>query len=626
MNIFGVIKDFFNKERLIILGLVTVIYFNILNNGYALDDSIVTEPNNLTAQGFKSIPKIFKSYYIASSEDYQFEYRPMVKLSFAVEHELFGVSAKTSHFFNIIFYIISIFLLYGVLKLLFKEYNPLIPFYSVLIFCVLPIHTEVIASIKNRDILLCFIFSIISFKKYYFFYESAFKKWQYLALSVLFLFFGFLSKFDALPFFAIIPGVFYAKSPKNIKWLLLSVVFLVSAFVFYRITKNNLVDTKSGHRVFYYFENPLYYNRDIASKFTAAINCFGFYLAQCIYPVKQCCYYGYNTVPYLKLGSYGYLGIIGIPLFAFGIVYSFIKREFVIFTGLFMFLASVSMYLNFIRPAVGMVADRFAFFASMGFSIAIIGFLFKYLSVKGDLRSKVKITGIVIIAFFGIIISKRNKDWKNSSTLIAADIEKYPDNAFLNYKMGMDIIKNLEIQQAQISIEQRKTVLLRGRKYLEKSIEMEPNYANSRNYLSYVLVYLLNDFEAALPHINSSIAYKETTELYFYKGIVMRETKRKDSAEYYLNKCITMDDKFYNAYSLLMYDYNLSKNYQKSIEMFNTALKNGVNTEQIHLGLAKTYEEMGNKEEAIKNYREIVKLNPKNTDAVNYLEKLEDGK
>jgi len=626
MGVTAKIKGFFNKERLLIMAVVSVFYFNALRNGYSLDDSIVTEPANITAKGLSSIPKIFKSFYISSSEDYQFEYRPMVKLSFAIEHELFGVSPKTSHFFNIVLYIIGLFMLYKVLKLMFANHNHLIPFYAVLIFCALPIHTEVVTSIKNRDILLCFIFCMAGVRFYYDFFNSGFKKWLHLILCVMFLFFAFLSKFDVLPFFAIIPVIFYLKNPAKLKWLLLSIVFLFGAFVLYRLTRNNLVDAKGSSRLFYYFENPLYSDKSFVNKVTAGFNSLGFYMAQCIYPIKQCCYYGYNTIPVLKLGSYGYLGIIAFPLIIVGLIKSFLKKEYVIFTGIFMFIASISMYLNIVKPAVGIVADRYTFFASAGFSIAATGLLFKYFSEKNDLSKKVKMIGIVVLIIFGITVIKRNSDWKSISTILAADTGKYPDNAFLNYKTGIDIVKNLEKQSGQMSIEQRKSILLTARKHLEKSIEVEPNYANSRNYISYVLVYLLNDFNAALPHINHSIAYKETTELYFYKAIVMRETKHADSAEFYLNKCIKRDNDFYDAYSLLMFDYNLTKNYQKSIDMFYKALENGVKTEQIHLGLAKTFEEMGNKDEAIKNYREIVKINPQNKDAIAYLAKLEGVK
>lgn len=619
------LKAFFTKERLIILGVVLVVYFNALKNGYSLDDSIVTEPNNLTAQGVKAIPKILKSFYVASSAEYQFDYRPLVKVSFAIEHELFGVNPKISHFFNIVLYLIGLYLFYDVLKLLFKKYNPLIPFYSVLLFALMPIHTEVVASIKNRDILLCFVLCLLGLKNYYLFFVSDFKKWGRLVLSVLFLYLAFMAKYDALPYIAIIPALFLLQDGSRFKWVVLSVLLLVLSLVLFKYTRKSFIHIGDMKRIVYYFENPLFFEKGIANKSIALINCLGFYIVQCIYPLKQVCYYGYDTIPVLKIGGYGWLGVVAAPALAVGLIRSYLKKEVVIFSGLFMFCASISMYLNFIKPAVGIVADRFSFFASMGLAIALIGLLVKYFNVKKELPKNIMGIGIAILLVFAYTIILRNKDWKDINTIIEADYSKYPNNAYLNYKRGMNLVKEVEKGGAQMPVQQRTAFLQEARKNLEKSIEVEPNYANSRNYISYVLVYLLNDFNAALPHINSSIAYKETTELYFYKGIVMRETKHADSAEIYLKKCIDMDNAFYNAYSLLMYDYNLSKNYQKSIDMFNAALDDGVKTEQIHLGLAKTYEEMGNKEEAIKNYREIVKLNPQNTDAANYLKKLEAG-
>jgi hypothetical protein len=83
------IKTYFNTQRIILIAIVFAFYGNTLKNKYALDDYIVTEKGNMTTQGIKAIPKIIKSYYVDRSEDIKFDYRPMVKISFAIEHELF---------------------------------------------------------------------------------------------------------------------------------------------------------------------------------------------------------------------------------------------------------------------------------------------------------------------------------------------------------------------------------------------------------------------------------------------------------------------------------------------------------------------------------------------------------
>ncbi len=108
----------------------------------------------------------------------------MVKISFAVEHELFGLSAGGSHFFNIIIYLIGLLLLYEMLLILFSGYDKAIIFYSVVLFTILPIHSEVIASLKNRDILLCFVFCLISVKNILLYFEGNQKNWWLLLFSL----------------------------------------------------------------------------------------------------------------------------------------------------------------------------------------------------------------------------------------------------------------------------------------------------------------------------------------------------------------------------------------------------------------------------------------------------------
>jgi protein O-mannosyl-transferase len=616
------IKHYFNKERLLIALVVFVFYGNTLQNEYSLDDSIVTEAKNMTAKGVKAIPKILTSNYIESSEDFMFDYRPMVKVSFAIEHELFGLKTGVSHFFNILFYLIGLFLLYSCLLLLFDASYSFAALCVVLLFAIMPIHTEVVASLKNRDILLTFIFCMLALKKFIQFHASDFKKWKYLCLTLFFYYLAYLSKLDALPFMVIIPVIVLLKNPKQYKWIAVFVFTLLISYILFKVTKKSIFGSHADTRIYYTFENPLYFKHELKYKLIATFNSLGFYINQIIFPYKQCCYYGTDTIPVEKLSIHGYLGIIAAPLIIIGLVKCFFKKNYVLFYGLLIFCASCSMYLNLAKPAVGIVADRFAFFSSLGVAIAIIGLLLPFLPSFKLMHKNIKLVFGIVLLVFAFITINRNADWNNVYTIIAADYTKYPNNAYLNYKQGMNIIKIIEKDKAMLTADVVKTRLLEARKLLEKSIEVEPNYANSRNYLSYVLVYLINDFAAALPHINSSIAYKETIELYYYKGICMRELKQKDSCEFYLKKCITMDNSYYNAYGLLMYDYNLNKEFQKSIDMFNEALSKGIKTESIYNGLGKTYWQMNNNVEAKKYYQKALDINPNNEESAAMVKRL----
>lgn len=616
------IKSFFTPHKLFLALIVFVFYGNTLKNDYALDDYIVTEKDNITTKGISAIPKIFSSYYIDRSEDVRFDYRPMVKISFAIEHELFGLSPIVSHFFNIIIYLVGLLLLYETLLILLSDYDKSLVFYCVALFAVLPIHSEVIASLKNRDILLCFVFCLMSLKNILFFFESNRKKWWLLLFSLLYFYFAFLSKYDALPYMAIIPVLVFIKYRPSLKWIIVLLFVLFASLVLYRLSRRGILDKTTAKRVFFYFENPLYFEKDLQYKIIAMFNSLGFYIHQIIIPFKQCCYYGLDTISVHKLSIHGYIGILASPLLLFGLIKSYIKKDFMLFGGLFMFCASISMYLNVVVPAVGIVADRFSFFASLGFAIVTISLLSRYISLNIKLNTNIKIVFVGVLILFGTMTFSRNKDWKNIYTLVDADYKKYPNNSFLNYKQGLNIVKQIEDKNSPLSLEQKKNKLMEARKLIERSISVDSTYAISHSYLSYILVYLLNDFNAALPHINAALKIEETTELYFYKAICMRETQHKDSCEFYLLKCISRNNSYMNAYNLLMYDYNSNNEFEKTISLFNQAINNGVKTVEIYNGLGKTYWQMKNNEEAKKYYRKALEIDSTNVEASEMLKRL----
>ena len=139
-----------------------LVFANSIGNKYALDDELVTERNQHTALGLKGMKTIFTSFYTDGSDNkYNFEYRPVVKASFAIEYQFFGFDPAISHFFNVLLYSLLIAILYRFLIFLFKNYSPVFSFLVCLLFALHPLHTEVAASLKNRDEILSFMFSIL---------------------------------------------------------------------------------------------------------------------------------------------------------------------------------------------------------------------------------------------------------------------------------------------------------------------------------------------------------------------------------------------------------------------------------------------------------------------------------
>lgn len=216
---------------IIIFAFSALLYFNSVFNDYNMDDELVTQNHRLTAKGISAIPEIFSSPYYEDKAGYKYEYRPIVLVSFAIEHSLFGEHAWISHLINVLLYALLCLLLFKVLHKLLQQYSIVFPFLITLLFAAYPLHTEVVASIKNRDEILALIFGLLSL---YFSWQFAVKKAAvYLPLSCLFFLLGILSKTTAITFVLLIPVALVLLSEVSFSYLMLITITLAIPAVFF---------------------------------------------------------------------------------------------------------------------------------------------------------------------------------------------------------------------------------------------------------------------------------------------------------------------------------------------------------------------------------------------------------
>lgn len=210
------------------------LYFNTLPNGYNIDDTLVTQNHRLTSKGISAIANIFKEPYYKDKAGFAYEYRPIVLVSFAIEHQFFGEKASGSHFFNVLFYGLLCVLLLSVLRQLLQEYSPLVPFIITLLFAAHPIHTEVVASIKNRDELLAVIFSLLAWKATLLFADTDKpKRWLWLPVAALSFLIALLSKQTATTFIIFIPASLLIF--RNVRWYEVTALYLALAVVMFPV-------------------------------------------------------------------------------------------------------------------------------------------------------------------------------------------------------------------------------------------------------------------------------------------------------------------------------------------------------------------------------------------------------
>ena len=191
------------KLLLVIAVFGFLLYANSIPNGYNIDDNLVTINHQLTSKGIKAIPEIFTTPYYKDAAGNQYEYRPVTLSTFAIEHQIFGDNAHVSHLVNTLIFVLLSLVLYLTLSKLFSSYNYFLPLLITFLFSAHPLHTEAVASIKNRDEMLCLLGGILALYHSLLLYEK--NKLKNYLLFIFFFVFALLSKKSILPFVLLIP-------------------------------------------------------------------------------------------------------------------------------------------------------------------------------------------------------------------------------------------------------------------------------------------------------------------------------------------------------------------------------------------------------------------------------------
>lgn len=214
-----------NAAALLVFVFSFLIYANSIFNDYNMDDELVTRNHRLTSKGISAIPEILTSPYYQDKAGYEYEYRPMVLISFAIEKSFIGEGPSRSHFINVLLYSFMCTFLFLLLRKLFSTYNVIFPLLVTIIFAAHPIHTEVVASIKNRDEIMAMFFGLgaLWFAIRYV-QESA---WWQLALVPAMMLLAMLSKSTAITFVVLVPLALVLLTRANLASILLVTTLLL---------------------------------------------------------------------------------------------------------------------------------------------------------------------------------------------------------------------------------------------------------------------------------------------------------------------------------------------------------------------------------------------------------------
>lgn len=544
------------KPAYIVFLFPLLLYANTWWNDYSFDDTFVIG-NPRVEQGIRAIPEIFTSYYYEEDNN-TFGYRPVVQSIFAVEVSLWGKNPGLSHLLNTVLYAALCLLLYCFLRRLFAEAKESHLLFIVLLFASHPVHSEAVASLKNREELVAMLLGLSSL--YFFLLYSERGRFIFLIPVPLFIFLAVLSKENALTWPLLMPLVYFVKHafrPGELRRFI--VPLLLSCFVFavgWFAWKMPGMILPPADKELFAFENPLHTDTAFTSRLWMAGVTLGFYFKILLIPYPLRFYYGFNLFPETT-GNY-FFAIAAFALTAFLVVTAIrlYRRQKEIFFYIFFFFLSISVFTNYLIPVNGIVGERLVFQASLGFCGLLVAAATRYYPPRFSISlNKVLIFVIVV---FSVMTFQRNRDWKDTKTLLEADIAKLENSAkgqVVYASFHLAEIMNRKAGGQYIHPEAARKIL----KHYQRSVEIDPGYISSYNNIGTIFLHLMQQPDSAIRYLRKALAARPGyTEARFNLANCFLQINLPDSARMHLEKLLNEQPDYSPAY-IKMSDLCLQK-------------------------------------------------------------------
>jgi len=558
---------------IIILAAVTFgLNINTIKNYYNLDDFHIAKNNPDFEQGIKAIPRIFITQY-SIEDDKSYGYRPLVRSSFAIEYQFFGKKPSVSHFFNVVFYLIIILLLFKILRRLLRDYHYLLPFIITLLFAAHPIHTEVVASLKNRDELFMLLLGLLALDQAIRYADTRNNKHIYWAMGMFFL--SALSKPTAAAFFFIIPLSLYFFTDLELKPVLK--VALLTALISLAAVLGPHLYLPSQNRPLDMMENPLSVQGGFLNHIAYAGFSLYYYLRLLILPHPLRYYYGYNVFPDINFSN---IWVILAIVFHLGIfIYAILKlrQKHILSFVILAYLTSIFLFSNLVKPSPGIIAERFLIVPSIAFSFALGYFIYRLFFHNPAVK---KLSGVKTFAILGVTVlilipysAKtfiRNQQWRTEYSLYKSDMPYLYDSFKANDLYANEIMKSVNRELAK-PVNVLKFVdpqVKEAISHWERAIEILPEAGSPYRNLGIVYSRVYKNYDTAIYYFSKALEYERADPMtYFNLGMTYESKGEYARAVDYLQKSLAIDSAAINTRSRLANIYYGMGEFKEAINL-----------------------------------------------------------
>lgn len=576
--------------------LASLLYSNTLSNGFVMDDGAVITDNVTVQKGLAGIRELFnQSSVYGSTKDNYGSYRPLTMTFFALEWELFGRNSSRYHLVHILLYAICCMAVFLTLKSLLKDYHPLLPVISMLLFAAHPVHSEIAANIKSADEILSLLFCSASLWFYLKYHD--YSKISYLVAGAFFFLAALFSKESSITYLAVIPLALLLFTRFQTKKIVLLSALNLAAIALLLAARNSVLEDMPATMVV--VNNLLVGASNFSEKFGTIFIFLLDYLRLLIFPHPLTWDYGYNHIPLtsfknplalLSLAIHLLLGIFSLSALIKQIRTNDASaearlRNLLAFLALF-YIATMSVYTNIFVLLAATMAERFLFIPSLAFCIAAAIGLLKISGHdivsqhKGNLIILSTLTVAMLIPY-SLKTWTRNKDWKSNYTLFEAGTKTSPNSYRANMTFGWEN-------------------LLAGEKATDANKKSEYFKKSSAHYRKALSI------------------YDKSGDDWFNYGVTQGYLKNEDEAVKAYNRAVKTNNNGkanYNlgAICLQKGDYSQALNYFLAAYKRDANIGNG----PFYIGLC--YHYLNKPAEAIPYYEIAYRKNPSHKDVVNNL-------
>ena len=504
------LQDNFKIQILLVALLCFVAYGNTFKHSFVLDDQSAIVSNSFVKKGLSGIPDIWThSYMYGYSKQNDETYRPIPTTLFAVCYQVFGENATPYHVIQVVLYMLLCILVLFYLKRLLRDFQPLYPLLITLIFCVHPIHTEVVANIKSADEILSLLFGIAALHIFLFAIDKV--KGKFILLAVVAYFLAITSKETAVTLIVLFPLQLWFFRDVSVKKILsFSSAFVVPLFLYF-ILRSNLLDSMTfdeNSSKLSVYNNSLLAATNFPETVGTAFSVLGYYLKLIFVPSNLTYDYSLNVFPIENLSNLKPLASIFIYI-GLGVLAIFgVLKKWGFAFGLILFLAVLSIYSNLIVKIASSGGERFLFSPLLGFilfAVLAVDFIQDRKTLTWLKKGVVSILSLLLIVVFTSMTIQRNSDWKNDETLFLHDVEVVPESFRANI-FAASIYQ--EKAESTSNLNAKTSLYQKAIKHLKTSYTIFPEY--DENYIQLAQCYRnIGDWNKMKTVINAGFKYRE---------------------------------------------------------------------------------------------------------------------